>query len=103
MRIHLLGTAGYHPTDTRHTASFFIPEVGIALDAGTGFYRLRPLLATETLDIFLSHAHLDHVVGLTFLLDIMHGRQVKEVRVHGEAEKLDSIRDHLLADLQFPA
>ncbi len=103
MQIHLLGTVGYHPTDTRHTASFFMPEVGIALDAGTGFYRVRPLLQIETLDVFLSHAHLDHCVGLTFLLDILFQRQVKEVRVHGEADKLDSIRHHMLADLQFPA
>ncbi len=103
MRIHLLGTVGYHPTETRHTASFFLPEPGIALDAGTGFFRVRPLMQRDSLDVFVSHAHLDHCVGLSFLLDIMLGRKINEVRVHGAADKLASIRNHMLADLQFPA
>ena len=56
-----LGTAGYHPSETRHTSCLMLPEVGVVLDAGSGMFRVRDLLTTKTLDIFLSHAHLDHV------------------------------------------
>lgn len=65
MKLVLLGTTGYHPNRRRHTACMFLPEVGVVLDAGTGMFRVRDHLATSHLDIFLTHAHLDHVVGLT--------------------------------------
>jgi len=103
MQLHLLGTAGYHPNSRRHTACFMLPEIGVVLDAGTGFYRVRDLVQTETLDIFLSHAHLDHVFGLSFLFDTVYEKPVREVRVHGEAAKLAAVRQYLLADELFPA
>lgn len=103
MKLVMLGTAGYHPNDQRQTASMVLPEIGVVLDAGTGLYRLRDLLATSELDIFLTHTHLDHVVGLTFLLDILHERDVNRVTVHARPEKLAVIRDHLLVEELFPA
>ena len=61
MKLHLLGTAGYHPTQRRHTACLMLPEVGLVLDAGTAMFRIRDLIQTRHLDIFLTHTHLDHV------------------------------------------
>lgn len=101
MKLLLLGTAGYHPSERRQTACVMLPEVGIVLDAGTGFFRVREHLQTSTLDIFLSHAHLDHIAGLTFLLDT--ACNLSRITVHGEADKLAAVREHLLADLLFPA
>ena len=71
MQLHLLGTTGYHPNARRHTACLMLPEQGIVLDAGTGMFRVRSRLKTRELDIFLTHAHLDHVVGLTYLFDTL--------------------------------
>ncbi|GIX00162.1 MAG: ribonuclease Z [Pirellulaceae bacterium] len=105
MRIHCLGTTGYHPSPTRHTACYFIPEWQVVLDAGTGFFRLTTLLREQPLprlDILLSHAHLDHIIGLTFLLDLMAVTHVKEVRVVGAAEKLEAIERHLFNEHLFP-
>jgi ribonuclease Z len=103
MRLVLLGTAGYHPSDTRQTTCLMIPEVGIVLDAGTGFYRVRDHLQTNELHIFLSHAHLDHVVGLTFWFDVIHERPLDRAVVHGQLEKLKAVREHLLDEHLFPA
>ena len=102
MQLHLLGTGGYHPSEDRHTACLMLPELGVILDAGTSFFRVREHLATDTLDIFLSHAHLDHVAGLTYLLDILHDRSMHRVTVHGEASKLQGVRQHLFSQLLFP-
>jgi len=102
MKLLLLGTTGYHPNQRRHTACFMIPELGIVLDAGSGMFRLSEHLATRELDIFLSHAHLDHIVGLTYLLGILHGRDMQQVVLHGEQEKLAAIQRHLFSDLIFP-
>jgi ribonuclease Z len=103
MRLVCLGTAGYHPSDTRQTACLMLPEVGVVLDAGTGFYRVREHLQTTELDIFLTHVHLDHVVGLTYWYDVVHERRIDRARVHGSAEKLAAIEQHLFSELIFPA
>lgn len=101
--VHCLGTAGYHPSEDRDTSCYFLPEAGVVLDAGTGLHRLIGRIETSHLDILLSHAHLDHCMGLTFLLDVMHIHPLSRVRVFGEAEKLAAIRQSLFNPLIFPA
>ena len=102
MKLIALGTAGYHPTERRQTACFLLPELGIVLDAGTGMFRLRERLATTQLDIYLTHAHLDHVAGLTFLLDVFNGKPMERVTIHALADKLEAVDKHLLDELIFP-
>ena len=102
MKLLLLGTTGYHPCDRRQTACFMLPEIGVVLDAGTAMYRVREHLVTETLHIYLTHAHLDHIVGLSFLFDVIEGRPTERVVIHGEQEKLDAVKDHLFSKLLFP-
>ncbi|WP_372719002.1 MBL fold metallo-hydrolase [Novipirellula sp.] len=103
MQLHCLGTVGYHPNAQRHTSCYFLPESGLLLDAGTGVFRLAPLIQTDSLDVLLSHAHLDHTCGLTFLLDVLFESPVKTCRIWGEKDKLDAVRKHLFNDLIFPA
>jgi ribonuclease Z len=102
MKLVLLGSTGYHPNRRRHTACFALPELGVVLDAGTGIFRLGEHLVTDELDIFLTHAHLDHVVGLTFLFDVFHGRKMKRATVHGDPVKIAAVREHLFHPLLFP-
>ena len=102
MKLVLLGTTGYHPSDTRQTACMMLPECGIILDAGTAMYRVREHLVTPSLDIFLSHTHLDHVVGLTFLFDVLYQKNVDRVRVHGDGTKLQALQEHLFHPDLFP-
>lgn len=102
MRLHLLGTAGYHPNEFRDTPCLMLPECGVLLDAGTGLHRMRELLQTPSLDIFLTHAHLDHVVGLTYLTGLLYDRAMERIEVHGEAEKLQALDEHLFSAFLFP-
>jgi ribonuclease Z len=102
MKLILLGTTGYHPNDKRHTACFMIPELGIILDAGTAMYRARKYLCTSELDIFLTHAHLDHVIGITYLFDVLRDKSVERVTVHAASDTLAAIEEHLLAKPLFP-
>jgi ribonuclease BN (tRNA processing enzyme) len=102
VKLHFLGTTGYHPNNQRQTACLMLPELGVVLDAGTGLFRVRNLIRTETLHIFLSHAHLDHSIGLTYLLDVLLQKHVQRVTVHLAADKVDAIRNHLYHRLLFP-
>jgi ribonuclease BN (tRNA processing enzyme) len=102
MKLVLLGTTGYHPNDRRQTACLMIPEAGVVLDAGTAMYRVGDRLTTDTLDIFLTHAHLDHVVGLTYLFDVLNGRKMQRVTAHAMTDKLAAIEQHLFAGAIFP-
>jgi ribonuclease BN (tRNA processing enzyme) len=102
MKLVLLGTGGYFPTSQRHTACLMLPEVGVVLDAGSGMCRLGKYLETDRLDIFLTHAHLDHVAGLTYLVNVIPPAVLSETIVHGDAAKLAAVRDHLFAEAIFP-
>jgi ribonuclease Z len=102
MKLVLLGTTGYHPNDRRQTACFMLPELGVVFDAGTGFYRVGDYLQTDAVDIFLTHVHLDHSIGLTYTFDLRYVHALKRVTAYVEPSKLIALREHLLAPLLFP-
>ena len=85
MRLVPLGVNGYIPSHGRQSMAFLLltGEAAILLDAGTGVARLleepiRELLeGYESLDVVLSHYHLDHVVGLSFLPGVWPDRPVR--------------------------
>jgi ribonuclease BN (tRNA processing enzyme) len=80
-----LGTNGFFPTQGRQTMCFLLAAPGRALllDAGSGVARLlepgiRALLdGVERLDVLLTHYHLDHVVGLSFLPGVARDRRIR--------------------------
>jgi ribonuclease Z len=102
MKLHCLGTAGYHPNNHRHTSCYALPEYQIVLDAGSGFFRMGELIQDDSLHILLSHAHLDHVFGLTFVLDFLATTPLKHIHVYAEGEKIQAIRQHLFHPILFP-
>jgi len=69
----LLGSGGWIPSERRETCCALVQEgsTAVLIDAGTGVRRLvgRPELldGVETLEIVLTHFHLDHVAGLSYL------------------------------------
>ncbi len=102
MKLVLLGTGGYYPTARRHTACLMLPEIGVVLDAGSGMCRLGDYRQTDRLDIFLSHAHLDHVMGLTYLLTAVPPVVGRKTILHGDEAKLEAVLEHLFAEAIFP-
>src|SRR6516164_3140486 len=102
MRVHLLGTGGYHPNERRQTACLMLPEAGVVFDAGTSFFRVAARLATRELHIFLTHAHLDHVAGLTYFVVPMLSGRIDRAVVYSTAEYLAAVKTHLFAQPVFP-
>jgi ribonuclease BN (tRNA processing enzyme) len=79
-----------------------LPESGVILDAGTSFFRVAGRLQTDSVQIFLTHAHLDHIAGLTFFLVPLLRGTVKRARLYGTTRTLDAVRQHLFAEPVFP-
>jgi ribonuclease BN (tRNA processing enzyme) len=69
----ILGGGGWFPAHARHTAAALLRDgdSAILIDAGTGIARLveqpRLLHGITRLDIVLTHFHLDHIIGMTYL------------------------------------
>jgi ribonuclease BN (tRNA processing enzyme) len=106
-----LGTNGYFPTHGRQTMSFLVaaPGAALLLDAGSGVARLtepavrRWLDGVERLEILLTHYHLDHVVGLSYLPGVLGSLPV---RLHAPVPPLVALGtealDRLLSPPLFP-
>ncbi|HEY6891717.1 MAG TPA: MBL fold metallo-hydrolase [Solirubrobacter sp.] len=70
MNAWLLGSGGWIPTAARETTCVLVRdgEHALILDAGTGLQHAAPYLDGVTrIDIALTHFHLDHVFGLSYL------------------------------------
>lgn len=102
MQIEFLGTGGFHPNERRHTACVLLPEVGVAFDAGTSLFRLSARLKTPDLHLFLSHAHLDHICGLTYLLVPLLRSEIRSCRIYASAHVLKAVQQHLFSEPVFP-
>ncbi|OPY10385.1 MAG: Ribonuclease BN [Syntrophus sp. PtaB.Bin001] len=69
MKIIFLGTNGWYDTDMGNTVCILVrtEEFDLVLDAGNGFYKLDRYIdrtSKKPLYLFLSHFHLDHIIGL---------------------------------------
>lgn len=102
MKLQFLGTSGFHPTERRHTSCVLLPELGFAFDAGTSAFRITPRLQTPDLTLFISHAHLDHICGLTYLLVPLYLQTIQTCRVYAPPQVLIAIENHLFHESVFP-
>ena len=96
MRVTLLGTIGWMPSDRRETTCFACRSHDdlLIFDAGTGLRRLRDPAQAALLDgvqqvhLFLTHYHLDHVCGLAYLPGVLPGRRLV---IHAPAQTLNGV------------
>ncbi|MDA7503692.1 MBL fold metallo-hydrolase [bacterium] len=102
MRVEFLGTGGFHPNERRHTACIMFPEIGLIFDAGTSAFRVPKKIQTDTLELFLTHAHLDHTCGLTYLITPPLTGQIEKLRLYGRPDVLAAVQDQLFSELVFP-
>jgi len=93
IRFRVLGCAG-GTGGGRHTTSFLVDD-DLLIDAGTGITRLT-LDEMRRIDyVFLTHAHLDHILGLPLLVDAVAGERTQALRVFALPEVIEILRAHI--------
>lgn len=88
MKISFLGTNGWYSTDLGNTICSLIEtkDFYIILDAGDGLYKIDQYVKEEKpIYLFLSHLHLDHIIGL-HILNKFNFSQGMEIFVFHEYE-----------------
>ncbi len=93
MRIEVLGCSG-GMGDGRHTTSYRVDD-DILVDAGTGLTTLSRDAIRRIDHVFLTHAHLDHILCLPLLLDSVAGERERPVTVYAIPEVIAVLGEHL--------
>jgi len=89
-----LGVAG-SPAPRRLTTTFLLPG-GVAVDSGALVHALAPEEFRGVTDLLLTHSHLDHTLGIPFLL------ASHTLRIWGLPETLKAVRECLLDGKIWP-
>lgn len=83
MKLTVLGSGGWIPTLQRETCTYLCEykDSLIILDAGSGISRFKEykdlLEKYKNIVIILSHYHLDHIIGLSYLPSFLKGKNLK--------------------------
>lgn len=93
MKFTVLGCSGGIGSG-RHTTCFKVDD-DVLIDAGSGVTTLDFEQLLKIDHIFLTHAHLDHVLGLPLLLDSVGDLRRAPVIVHALPEVLEVLSAHL--------
>lgn len=93
MKLTVLGCSGGIGSG-RHTTSLLVDD-DVLIDAGSGVTTLDFEQLLKIDHVFLTHAHLDHVLGLPLLLDSVGDMRGAPLTVHALPDVLDVLSDHL--------
>jgi ribonuclease BN (tRNA processing enzyme) len=93
MQLRVLGCSGGIGGSLRTTS--FLVDHDILIDAGTGVGDLTLAELKQIDHIFVTHAHLDHVTSIPFLVDTVGGMRAGPITVHAAHETIDILRAHL--------
>lgn len=83
------------------TTSFLIND-SILLDAGTGVGVLSLAELKNIRHILITHPHLDHVASIAFMADSLFETTRIPIQVHGSAETIALLREHLFNNILWP-
>lgn len=91
--IEVLGAYGGKSSGKNTTCFRIAPN--IVIDAGNIMAPLKEEAASIE-HIFLTHAHLDHVIDIAFLIDSFYAIKTKPLHVYGLKDTLDTLKANIL-------
>ena len=93
MKLTILGCGGGIGSG-HHTTCFLLDE-DVLIDAGSGITSLSLEQLARIDHVFITHSHLDHVLGIPLLIDAAGDRRNKPVIVHAIPETLEILEKHI--------
>jgi len=98
LQVTFLGTGGAVPTTQRNPSALLVNREGdrLLFDVGEGTQRQMMRFGTgfDVSDVFLTHRHGDHVLGLPGLLQTLDfNDRTKPLTVHAPTEAVDAVRE----------
>lgn len=93
MKIEILGCSGGMGAN-QHTTCIRI-DGDTLIDAGTGLGSLTQGELARIKQIFLTHAHLDHICFLPLLIDNLFDKLDQPIEVYALAEVIDTVHQHI--------
>ena len=101
MKVHVLGCAG--DIARRGKTTSFLVDSDLLIDAGTGVGCLTCDEMLDISDVFLTHAHLDHIACLPLMLGtVATARAGHPLRVHALPQTLQALREHIFNGIIWP-
>jgi len=99
-QIRVLGCSGGVGGE-RATTSFLLGDSAL-IDAGSGVFSLTLKQLTLIDHVFLTHAHLDHILALPLLVDSVADKRSKPLIVHALPEVIDALKENIFNDVIWP-
>jgi ribonuclease BN (tRNA processing enzyme) len=100
MRLKILGCSGGIARGL-HTTSFLV-DGSILLDAGTGLGTLSMEELLNIKEVFITHAHLDHIAALPLFIDSVFWRHAGQIKIHALEPTIAAIRKHIFNHSIWP-
>lgn len=100
MKIDILGCSGGIGSGLKTTS--FLVDGELLVDAGSGVETLtqEQMLAIRT--VLLTHAHIDHILGLPLMLATIFHRHQEPVQVFALPEVIEALRTHIFNGTIWP-
>lgn len=102
MRVHLLPSSCGDPAPGPQFLSSYLVDDGLVIDGGSIGLQADLDLQRRVRQVFLTHAHLDHVASLPMLIENTYVPGTSCVEVLASAAVLAAVRQDLLNDRAWP-
>jgi cAMP phosphodiesterase len=93
MKISVLGCSGGIGGACRTTC--LLVDDDILIDAGTGIVDISFQALANIDHIFVTHAHLDHILGIPLIADVVDGRREKPITIYALEETITHLRQYI--------
>jgi glyoxylase-like metal-dependent hydrolase (beta-lactamase superfamily II) len=100
VRVRVLGAHGGSSPFHRQTS--FLVNGSVCVDAGSLTDALPLDEQALVRAVLVTHAHMDHVASLPFLVENVFGRGASSLEIVAPEEILDALRKHLFNDALWP-
>ena len=93
MKLEILGCSGGVGHGLKTTT--FLVDDSLLLDAGTGVELLKMDQMLAVRDVLITHAHIDHIIGLPLMLATIYDQHQHPINVYALPAVIDALEQHI--------